>query len=134
VGDLIQRDETPVMFVRAVDEPDGIRRAWERLEAQVGAPRGRRFFGTFEAATSEYRACVEVQEHDDPSGLGLQSGTLPGGMYLRARLRGEPPDVYEQIGPTFAALAKASPPDVTRPSIEFYRRRDEIDLFLPVSS
>jgi len=28
---------------------------------------------------------------------------------------------------------KAAAPDETRPSIEFYRRRDEIDLLLPVA-
>jgi hypothetical protein len=49
------------------------------------------------------------------------------------RLQGEPPEVYERIGPTFAALARAARPDPTRPSIEFYRRRDEIDLLLPVA-
>lgn len=36
-------------------------------------------------------------------------------------------------GPTFAELANAAETDATRPSIEFYRRRDEIGLFLPVS-
>jgi hypothetical protein len=40
--DLIDRDETPVMFVRAVDQPDPIRLAWERLEARIGALRGRK--------------------------------------------------------------------------------------------
>jgi hypothetical protein len=29
----------------------------------------------------------------------VESGTLPGGRYLRARLRGEPPEVYERIRP-----------------------------------
>jgi DNA gyrase inhibitor GyrI len=70
---------------------------------------------------------------DDPAALGLESGTLPGGRYLRARLRGEPPEVYERIGPTFEALVKTAHPDSTRPSIEFYRQRDEIDLLLPVA-
>jgi hypothetical protein len=41
--------------------------------------------------------------------------------------------VYERIGAAFAALVEAARPDATRPSIEFYRRRDEIDLFLPVA-
>jgi len=68
-----------------------------------------------------------------PAALGLESGTLPGGRYLRARIRGEPPEVYEQIGPTFAALVKAARPDETRPSIEVYSHRDEIDLLLPVA-
>jgi len=78
--------------------------------------------------------CVEVREGDDPAALGLESGTLSSGRYVRARLRGEPPEVYERIGPTFAALVKAASPDETRPSIEFYRHRDEIDLLLPVAA
>ena len=41
--------------------------------------------------------------------------------------------MYERIAPTFEALAEAARPDDTRPSIEFYRRRDEIDLLLPVA-
>jgi hypothetical protein len=131
---LIARDEVEVMFLRVRDEPVEIRRGWERLEELVGL-RGRKFFGAFDAPTREYRVCVQAREDDDATALGLESGTLPGGRYLRARLRGEPPDVYERIGPTFAALVKAARPgpDETRPSIEFYRHRDEIDLLLPVA-
>jgi hypothetical protein len=48
------------------------------------------------------------------------------------RLRGEPPDLYTRITPAFSELATAAERDVDRPSIEFYRRRNEIDLLLPV--
>ena len=51
--------------------------------------------------------------------LGVEEGELPGGRYLRARLRGEPPAVYERIGPTFTALVRRATPDERRPSIEF---------------
>jgi len=128
---VIERAETPVMFLRIADEVAEMRLAWERLEGLVGL-RGRKFFGAFDASTREYRVCVQLREGDDAAGLGLESGTLPGGRYLRARLRGEPPEVYERIAPTFAALVKSASPDETRPSIEFYRQRDEIDLLLPV--
>jgi hypothetical protein len=40
--------------------------------------------------------------------------------------------VYEQISPTFAAMAQTAIPDETRSSIDFYRRWDQIDLLLPV--
>jgi DNA gyrase inhibitor GyrI len=63
---------------------------------------------------------------------GLESGTLPGGRYLRARLHGDPPAVYERIGPTFEELTRQAKPDVSRPSLEHYRRHDEIDLLLPI--
>jgi hypothetical protein len=130
--DHVDRAETHVMFLRTQDEPAEIKRVWERLEAVVGL-RGRKFFGAFDPSTREYRACVQVSEGDDPGALGLESGTVPGGRYLRARLRGEPPEVYERIAPTFEALVKTARPDATRPSIEYYRRRDEIDLLLPIA-
>jgi GyrI-like small molecule binding protein len=125
--------ETRVMFWRTTDDPAKFGPMWERLEALVGL-RGRTFFGAFYRSTQEYRVCVERREDDDPAALGLESGTLPGGRYLRARLRGEPPGVYERIGPTFEALVKEANPDETRPSIEFYRQRDEIDLLLPIAT
>ena len=77
---------------------------------------------------------MEARDDDDAAALGLEPGTIAGGTYLRTRLRGEPPDVYERIAPTFAALAQIVQSDDTRASIEFYRRRDEIDLLLPVRS
>ena len=129
----VERESTQVMFLRTQDEAVAIQRAWERLEAMVGL-RGRRFLGAFDASSGEYRVCVQVREGDDPEALGLESGSLPGGRYLRARLRGEPPGVYERIAPTFAALESVARPDTTRPNIELYRRRDEIDLLLPVAA
>jgi DNA gyrase inhibitor GyrI len=90
------------------------------------------------------RAEIAVQFVRVPDGLanirrawaepvpGLESGTLPGGRFLRARLRGEPPAVYERIGPTFDELTRHTKPDRSRPSLEHYRRHDEIDLLLPV--
>ena len=79
----------------------------------------------------DYRACVEVRE-GDPVVPGLESGALPGGRYLRARLRGDPPGIYQQIKPTFDALVAQHAPDDARPSLEHYRRHDESDLLLPI--
>jgi hypothetical protein len=133
VATEVERQDVRVMFLRTADEVSDMRRGWERLEELVGL-RGRSFFGAFYPSTREYRVCARVEEGDDPAALGLESDTLPGGRYLRARLRGEPPQVYDRIGPTFQSLADATTPDETRPSIEHYRRRDEIDLLLPIAS
>jgi predicted transcriptional regulator YdeE len=119
-----------VQFVRVPDGLDEIRRAWNELEAVV-ALRGRHFYGAYDSIADDYRACVEVRE-DDELVSGLESGTLPGGRYLRARLRGEPPGIYQRIKPTFDALAAHEAPDESRPSLEHYRRHDEIDLLLPI--
>ena len=133
MSDTIERDDVNVMFLRTADEVREIQRGWARLEELV-PPRGRKFYGTFDPRTKEYRVCVQVKEGDDPTSLGLELGVIPGGTYLRERLRGEPPAIYQQIAPTFQKLVKrAASPDQSRPSIEFYRERDEIDLLLPVA-
>jgi hypothetical protein len=126
----VERDEIAVQFVRVPDGIEHIRRAWDELEAVVDL-HGRHFYGAFDPVANDYRACVEMREGDEAM-PGLEGGTLPGGRYLRARLRGEPPAVYERIGPTFEELEQGRTPDTSRPSLEHYRRRDEIDLLLPV--
>jgi hypothetical protein len=130
---LVQREEVSVMFKRVADDPAAISRGWGELEEALGSLRGRKFYGAFEVASGEYRVCVEIHEGDVPDELGLELGRLPGGRYLRARLQGEPPDVYDPTAPTFERLAKRVDSDPSRPGIEFYRRRDVIDLLLPVA-
>jgi hypothetical protein len=49
------------------------------------------------------------------------------------RLTGEPPEIYRYIAPTFERLAQRPDRDRSRPGIEFYRRRNTIDLLLPVT-
>jgi hypothetical protein len=129
----VERDAIEVMFLRCRDDPAVFGPVWQRLEGLVGLG-GRKFFGAFNPSLDEYRVCVQKQAGDDPASLGLESGILPGGRYLRARLQGEPPEIYDRISPAFEALAKAARPDHARPSIEFYRQRNEIDLLLPVAT
>ena len=127
----VEREELAVLFIRTPDDPLEFGPGFQRLEELVGT-RGRKFYGAFYPREKEYRACVVTKEGDDAAALGLEQGALPGGRYLRARLHGEPPALYERIGPTFDQLVRQAPPDETRPSLEFYRRHDEIELLLPV--
>ena len=127
---VVERAETPVMFKRVADEVSAIRRGMREVEAAVGL-RGRAYYGAFDNE-GEYRVCVQLREQDDPQALGLEVGSLPGGRYARQRLTGEPPEVYDLIGPTFERLSERPDRDSSRPGIEFYRRRDVIDLLLPI--
>lgn len=129
---LVERVEVAVMFVRATDDQPSITRAWAELEAAIGSLRGRKFYGLFDPTSREYRACVKRRSGDDPEAIGLEPGELPGGRYARERLQGEPPAVYSLIAPAFERLAQRPDCDRRRPSVEFYRRRDIIDLLQPV--
>ena len=129
--EVVEREPISVQFVAAAsDEIEDIQRAWSELESIVEL-HGRRFYGAYYPSEREYRACVELRESDQPV-AGIPTGTLPGGHYLRERLTGEPPAVYERIRPTFEELVQHADPDPSRPSLELYRRRDEIDLLLAV--
>jgi len=127
----VEREPTPVLFVRCADEIAEMRTTWAWFEERVGL-HGRKFFGAYYPQTKEYRVCAQVREGDDAQALEVEAGELPGGRYLRAKLHGDPPAVYERIGPIFTALIERETPDESRPSIEFYRRHDEIELLLPV--
>jgi len=126
----VEREEIAVQFVCVPDALEHIRSAWDELEAAVPL-RGRHFWGAYDPIADDYRACVEVRSGDEVV-PGLESGTLPGGRYLRARLRGDPPALYERIKPTFDEMIGQAKPDERRPSLEHYRRHDEIDLLLPI--
>ena len=127
---IVERDPVPVMFKRVADEVTAIGQGISDVENAVGSLRGRKCYGAFEGG--EYRVCVQLREGDDPAGLGLEAGELAGGRYARVRLMGEPPGLYELIGPTFETLAERADRDPSRPGIEFYRRHDVIDLLLPI--
>ncbi len=131
--DVIERDAVAVLLLHVADEVPAIERGWSDLEAKVGL-RGRTFYGVFDGAANEYRVCVVVKDGDDADALGLERGTIPGGRYLRERLRGFPPALYERIGPTVKALEATGGADVdeSRPVVEHYRRHDEIDVLVPV--
>lgn len=128
--DEIERDEMEVQFVRAEGGLAGIRQAWDGLGAVISLS-DRHFYGVFYPREEEYLACVELQEGEERV-FGLESVIVPGGHFLRARLEGEPPGLYERIGPTFYEMISERVFDKSRPSLEYYRQRGEIELFLPI--
>jgi hypothetical protein len=128
---IVVREATDVMFVRVADQLSEIQRAWVSFEAAVGL-RGRKFYGAFDPVTATYSVCAVLRPGDDPSEFGAERGTLSGGRYACVRVHGEPPGIYEQIGPTAERLAQRTDADHTRPTLEYYRRRDLIDVLVPL--
>ena len=117
------------MFKRVADEVTAIGRGMQEVEEAVGL-RGRKYYGAFNN-DGEYRICVQLRDGDDPKALGLEVGSLPAAA-MRGNVSRRPPKIYELIGPTFEQLSRRPDRDPSRPGIEFYRRRDVIDLLLPV--
>jgi hypothetical protein len=129
--DRISRADVTVMTRTTVHDLPHIQALWPAFETLVGL-RGRKMYATVNTAAGTYTTCTPIRDGDDPQALGLEVGVLPGGDYLRGRLVGEPPAVYEQIGPGMAELERLADRDPSRPLVEFYRRRDQVELWVPV--
>jgi hypothetical protein len=128
-----RKADVRVILEETRDELPAIQRFWPRFEDLVGL-RGRKMYAMVDTQAGTYAACTPVRDGDDPGRLGLQTGTLPGGWYLRALIMGDPPALYARIGPAMQALATvAAPADRGRPLVEYYRRHDQIELWVPVA-
>ena len=128
----MERDPVVVMGATCADELNEIQGLWPKFEHLVGL-RGRKMYAVVDATSGTYTTCTPIRPGDDPQALKLQVGGLPGGRFRRGRLRGEPPGVYALIAPGVLELESSGLLDVTRPVIEFYKRRDEIDLWVPIT-
>ena len=129
--DRIQRGDVTVMQQTTVDDLPHIQALWPSFEKLVGL-RGRKMYARVDLQRNAYTVCTPLHDDDDAGLLGLELGTLAGGWYLRGRLTGEPPGLYGHIAGAMTELQATMPGDEARPLVEFYRRRDQIELWLPI--
>ena len=131
--DTTKLEDIPVLYHAVAGDPNEIhvaaQRAWMELGAAVDLA-GRENYGYWHPPEREYRACSSLREGDDPAALGLEATVVPGGWYRRASLEGD--DAYARVGPTFDELALDANVDSSRPFLELYRGRNEVDVLVPV--
>jgi hypothetical protein len=133
----VQIPEIQVMRVRANMKGKGPPEAFALLESRLPTLKGRMFYGTFRMTPEggEYWACVARIEEDDPKSIQLETGTIPGGWYARKKVQkwekvvqeGKLPAIFEEL-----IRSNADNIDESRPSVEFYRSRDELLAMMPV--
>lgn len=132
---FVERDEIQVLRVRADWKGGGPAEAMHRLESKLPSLKGRKFYGTFRLLPDgeEYFACVERTDADDPTAMGLEVGTIPGGLYLRRKLSDWQKVIDAgKLGEQFEEVLRQCNPDRSRPSIEYYRSMSEMHLLEPV--
>lgn len=132
--DVIDMDDTPALSRDVTLDITTIQAAWPDFEGSFDSLQGRRMMGLFYDETGVYRLCATRLGRDHNNPLGLDETVIPGGRYLRLRLRGRAPSIYEDIAPAFDALFERADHDPGRPHIEYYRREGEIDCLVPVRS
>jgi hypothetical protein len=126
----IVREPTPVAFLRTRDDAAAISR--DGRNSRMSSTCVDASFSVSSSLPAPNIAhALRFGRTTTPSNGGARPARSPGGLYLRVRLRGKPPGIYEQIAPRMAELEAPADRDEDRPLIEFYRRRDEIDLLVP---
>ena len=131
----MEREVVEVLCVRADMHAGGPAEAMRTLESKLPSLKGRRFYGVFRLLPEgeEYFACVERTATDDPLAMGLEGGTIPGGLYIRRKvLDWEKVIAAGALGALFQDLARRYPIDRTRPEVEYYRSMTELHLLAPV--
>jgi hypothetical protein len=128
---VIERFDVPVMLATCPDALTDIQALWPDFETRVDI-RGRRMYALVDVHAGTYSPCTPIRPADDPAALGLAIGVLPGGRFLRGRLCGAAPELYAKIAPGMDELLLREHVDPGRPLVEFYRRQDEIELWVPV--
>ncbi len=129
--DRIERPDVVVMGRSTMDDQPHIQSLWPAFEQLVGL-RGRRMLGQADLSRNTYTACTPIRADDDPIELDLEVGTLLGGLYLRGRMKGEPSQIYPAIGDGMSELRALGPVDTSRPLVEYYRRHNEVELWVPI--
>lgn len=119
---------------RAESFPNGIKGAWDRLEARIPSLKGRRFYGLTACEGGElvYYAAVEVASEDEAATLGFPVLRVKGGRCVRVKLMdwsnrvGEISAIFDELMRNYRMAPNA-------PTIEYYRSRSELHLLVPLA-
>jgi len=131
----VERPDVEVLRVLADWKGGGPPVAMHHLESKLPSLRGRKFYGTFRLLPDgeEYFACVEKTDHDDPTSMSLEVGTIPGGLYVRRKIHDWQKVIAAgKLGSIFEEMVGYYHVDRARPDVEFYRSMMELHALVPV--
>ena len=125
-----------VARIRAIGGSAGAPEAFRELEDRMDSLRGSKMYGVlYPGDPLEYFACLKL-EGDRFDGLGLELAEVLGGLYGRRLIRdweskiSELPQIFDRLNDDLADASFLI--DATRPSLEFYRRSNELVIMMPV--
>ncbi len=125
---IIQQPPLRLITVKARSFPEGIRAAWQEIEAKRNI-KGRKAYGVIREG--EYFAGLVSDGELEERVTGLPVLEVPGGPCARLKLEDWQSHITE-LGQIFAQMASKHEVDRTRPALEFYRSFTELHLLLPV--
>lgn len=122
------------LYMEVANDVENQQKAWPEFEAKFPSLTGRKMFGLDYDSTKTYRVCSVVLEQDNGENFGLDEFEFEGGSYIRLRLKFDPPELYEKIGPAYGFLFENYEEviDWEKPVIEQYKAKNILDIMIPV--
>lgn len=127
-------DKMQLFYQEVANDPASQQQAWPEFEAKFPSLTGRKMYGLDYPEKNVYRVCSLVLDSDNTENYGLEQFESEGGTYMRLRLKYDPPELYEKIGPAYQLLIKSYEDvmDWSLPFIEHYKEKNVLDIMVPV--
>lgn len=130
--DVVTLKDMPALSRDVALDIATVQAAWQDFENAFDSLRGRKMMGLVYSHERVYRLSSVRLDRDGSIPLGLDETVIPGGRYLRLRLRGDAPAIYGSIADVFEVLFQRADHDPLRPHMEYYRREGEVDCLVPI--
>jgi hypothetical protein len=91
-------------------------------------------FGTEQPGSGKYYLCSTISENDPKIINGLGKRKISFGNYVRYRLNGETPELFNHVGTAISYMLEKYGRyfDTKRPIMEYYRSNKSIDCLMPI--
>ncbi|MRJ46106.1 hypothetical protein [Fundicoccus ignavus] len=124
------------LYLEVPNDPESQQKAWSEFEARFPSLTGRKMYGLDYDEKKVYRVCSLVLESDNGETFGLEPFDFEGGTYIRLRLKFDPPELYEKIGPAYGFLISQYEEKINwaLPMIEQYKSKSILDIMVPINN
>lgn len=127
-------EKMQLLYIEVPNDIESQKKAWPEFEARFPSLIGRKMYGLDFGDSKLYRVCSLVRKSDNGETFGLNQFEFEGGTYIRLRLKFDPPELYEKIGPAYALLIGQYEDSInwSRPFIEHYKSKNILDIMIPI--
>ena len=124
------------LYMAVSNDPESQQKAWPEFESRFPSLTGRKMYGLDYDGKKVYRVCSLVLDSDNEETFGLEQFTFEGGTYIRLRLKLDPPELYEKIGPAYGYLFSQYEEEInwSLPMIKQYKVKNILDIMIPISN
>ena len=95
-----------LLYMEVSNDIKNQKNAWPKFEEHFPSLTGRKMYGFDYSNSKIYRVYSLVLDEDNGENFGLKQFDFEGGVYIRLRLKFNPPELYEKIGPAYDFLIR----------------------------